>query len=374
METMESAPAAVAVPGLFVLPTISPEIPYVLEQASERSRVLARFALAGEASGVALPGGQMQSVQEVVAQQWTDFVSQRYEGLGQTLLGHPRVEVSDELLTIYIGADQHLPTFQLKPVVEPLEVAMAGLGWFVNEVLEQARCSGLFMYDMAMVAYHLDYRLSELDEFTDECFARLLLAEEGAREYEDDSPVSEDKIAALREQYVHWPSDILNSVGGHAHLLGTVSYKPKAKKQRNGRPASTRAVKRWLKTNGKHPQAPCVSAALDVHAALTKKGAPEFGFFQDEYSADMESIGAMCFLAWDDPHLLWETAAHAEENSYNAGDVVEAYARKTLPLKDGVTDQQLAGLVVQLKDYLNAWHLLERLMSHLSVHGDDDEI
>lgn len=90
METMESAPAAVAVPGLFVLPTISPEIPYVLEQASERSRVLARFALAGEASGVALPGGQMQSVQEVVAQQWTDFVSQRYEGLGQTLLGHPR--------------------------------------------------------------------------------------------------------------------------------------------------------------------------------------------------------------------------------------------------------------------------------------------
>lgn len=115
-------------------------------------------------------------------------------------------------------------------------------------------------------------------------------------------------------------------------------------------------------------------AAIAAHAALNKPSAADLNFFNNSNGADTESIGAMCFLAWDNPELLWETVVHAEEAAYSGGDAMEAFARKTIALDSGVTDQQLAGLVAETKDFLNMWHLLEELMAHLPVHGDDDEI
>ena len=374
METLELAPAPSAVQGCFALPALSAEIPFALEQATERKRVLARLALAGEAGGLALPGGMMHTLEEVVAQQWSNYTEALTPRAGEGMKGTPTFLVTDEQLQVVIGARPDILTYRLKPVVDPLEAALPGLGWFITSVLDQVQSKGLFCYDMPMVVYHLDYRLTELDEFTDQCFARVVLMEEGDYDYEPGTPVSDETMEALREQYVHWPSDILAAVDGHQHLLGTVSYRPARDKRAKGTPVSLAKVKHWLRANAQHPQASCVHAAVALKAAVSKRNAADFNFFSNANGSDVESIGAMCFVAWDDPHLLWETASHAEEQAYNCGDVMEAFARKTIPLDKGLTDQQLADLVTETKGFLNLWHLLEELMSHLPVHGDDDEI
>ena len=250
---------------------------------------------------------------------------------------------------------------------------MTGLGWFVYSALERARGAGLFVYDMTMVAYHLDYRMAELDEFTDQHYARVILAENGERSYDDESEVSQEVIDEMRENHGHWPSDVTAAVDGHINLLGTVSYQVGRSKKKNNPPARLKDVKIWAKANTNHPHVACVNAALALHQALTGKSAPDFAFYRGQ--DDLQSIGAMAFVAWNDPALLWETAGHAEEEAYNCGDVVEAFARKTLSLEQGLTDRQLADLVSETKAFLNAWHLLEQLMSHFPIAGEGyDEI
>ena len=373
METAELTRGASASPGLFALPAISQEIPVVIEEASERSRVMARFALASEAQGLQLPGGNFIRLEEVVAQQWTLHLNSIADRFGETLLGSPSLVVTDEDVTVLIGARAGIDTFRLKPVIEALEQSLPGLGWFVVDVLSTARCSGLFFYDMTMVAYHLDYRLSDLDEFTDEAYARVILSEEGTRDYDDESEVPPEQIEEMREAYQFWPSYILDAVGGHIHLLGLggIAISKKTPSKPRARITSAR-VKKWLKENAEDAGASCIRAALELSKALAAKDSPDFSFYVR--GDDVESVGAMCFIAWDDPDMVWEAVGHAEEMSYNSGDVVEAYARKTYPLSGGITDQQLAELVNDTKGFLNRWHLLEKLVSHFPTAGDDDEI
>ena len=373
METAELTRGAAASHGSFALPAISQEIPVVIEEASECSRVLARFALASEAQGLQLPGGNFTHLEEVVAHQWNLHLESIAEHFGETLLGRPSLGVTDEHLTVLINARADIDTFRLKPVIEALEHSLPGLGWFVVDVLGSARCAGLFFYDVTMVAYHLDYRLSDLDEFTDQAYARVILAEEGDREYEDETEVPVEQIEEMRQAYQFWPSKILETVGGHIHLLGlggiSISKKTACIPRKR---ISTARVSKWLKENGEDAGASCIRAALDLKKALEAKDSPDFSFYvRDD---DVQSIGAMCFIAWDDPDMVWDAAGHAEEMAYNSGDVVEAYARKTYPLCGGITDQQLAELVKDTKGYLNRWHLLEKLVSHFPSARDDDEI
>ena len=372
METAELTRGASASHGLFALPAISQEIPVVIEEASERSRVIARFALASEAQGLQLPGGNFTRLEEVVAQQWNLHLESIADHFGETLLGCPSLVVTDEDMTVLINARAGIDTFRLKPVIEALEQSLPGLGWFVADVLGSARCTGLFFYDMTMVAYHLDYRLSDLDEFSDQAYARVILAEEGDREYEDETEVPPEQIEEMRQSYQFWPSQILEAVGGHVHLLGLGGIAISKKTASIPRKRLSKArVRKWLKENAEDTGASCIRAALDLSKALEAKDSPDFSFYVR--GDDVESIGAMCFVAWDDPEMVWEAAGHAEEMAYNSGDVVEAYARKTYPLIGGITDQQLAELVKDTLGFLNRWHLFEKLVSHFPSARDDDE-
>lgn len=374
METAELTTGASASYGLFALPAISQEIPARIEEASERSRLLARFALASEAQGLALPGGNFTRLEDVVAQQWSDHLHSISDRIGETLLGSPNVIVSDEHLTVLIGARSGIETFVLKPMVEALEDVLTGLGWFVVDVLSSARCSGLFFYDMTMVAYHLDHRLCDLDEFTDQAYARAILQEEGQREWDDETEIPPEKLEEMRESYLHWPSQILDAVGGHFNLLGLGGMGINKRAARKPiKPLSVAQVNKWLKVqDAGSTLTQCVQAALALQKALAAKDAPDFTFYTGE--DDVESVGAMCFLAWDDPSLLWDAASHSEEYAYNGGDVIEAFARKTYSLTNGISDQQLAQLVKETKEFLNQWHLLEKLVSHFPIARDDDEI
>lgn len=374
METERLPWCASASCGLVVLPDISQEVPARFEQASERSRLLARFALASEAQGLALPDGNFTVLQDVVAQQWTNYLNSISDRIGETLVGSPEIVVSDEHFSVLIGARPDLETFLLKPLIEAMEDASPGLGWFVVDVLSSARCHGLFFYDMAMVPYELGYLLADLDEFTDQAYARAILYEEGERGWDDHSEVPPAKLAEMRRTYLHWPSQILEAVGGHHHLLGLGASRLDKKSGRSPvRSLSPAQVRRWLRRQeADSTLMQCVRTALALHEAVTAKDAPNFVFHTG--CDDLGPVGAMCFIAWDDPAILWEAAGHAEENAYNGGDVIEAFARKTYSLEDGISDQQLAALVKDTKGFLNQWHLLEQLVSYFPTARDDDEI
>jgi len=362
METAELRPARSNARSLLSLPAISSEVPANLERGNSRSQLLARLVLAGEAERLKLPGGEFKHVNDVLAHQWMQYADSVSPELGKLLPAHPEVVVTDDALLVTMVAQANLPTFFLKDMVESLEKVSAGLGWFVVEVMTSACGSGMAFYDLRVVTYHMESRFYDLDEFTDQCFARMLLCEEGSRDYDDEEPVSDEAVNQLREQYPFWPSQLLEAAGGHARLLGHRSTSSDMKAQPHVPQMKPAMVQKWIKANHEHPQLECVKAALALHKQLSKKDATAFVF--DSSYDELEAIGAMCFVAWEHPEMVYEAAGHAEEYAYNGNGAVEAVGRKVIPLENAATDGDLSQLVTEFKAYINAWHLFEKLMSH----------
>lgn len=347
--------------GSFLIPAIDPEVPASLARSASRGKLLARFAKAAAAEGLPLPKGDFLSIDDVVTAQWSDFLGGFPQGAFQQLVGEPSVTVNDSLLGVVIGACSSLQVFQLKPVISQLEEAAAGLGWFVHRVIETAGYHGHDMYDMARAAYMLESLHWDLPEYTDQAYARRLLEEQGTDVPEGDIP--EALIEELRSQYMFWPSDLMNEVGGHKHLLGMGGPRP--------RTMSATAARKWLAASADDPRAVVVRSALDLHKATKADSARDFLWNRD--IDDYEPMGALCFVCWDSPHMLMEAVGHHEQMAYQGGEAIEAFARNVLPLADGVSDEELRELARATANYFKRWALLARLLSHFPVWKDDDE-
>lgn len=270
------------------------------------------------------------------------------------------IEIDDDALRFVVYAQSSLNAYRLKPVVEALEAQAPGLGWFVQSVLTAASSHALQIYDMGMAASMLEVFHADLDEFTDEGYARAILLANGESPPPAGKPIHQQTVDELREQYGFWPSDLLADVGGHAHLLQ--HWQP----QLTNRPKvmSARAAARWLRDRPGHLQAETVEAALGLQRALARDR--ERAFVWDGDRDETEPLGAMCFLAWDAPQLLFEAVQHHEENQYNGGQAVEAFARRTLALAEA-DDAQLRALARRIANYLHCWSLLARLLAHFPV-------
>ena len=352
--------------GLYI-PTIDEAVPVRFCKDLQRSQTLARFAKAAECAGVPLPTGSFLNIEQVVAEQWTQFLASNYPlGIFDGLAGSPSLGVSDERLEIVINAETRLNAFQLKPVVEGLEAAATGLGWFVESVLSHASCHGHQIYDMSMAAYMVDVFHCDLDEFSDRGYARSLLLQESDEAVPKLADITQEMIDKLKEQYSFWPNELLADVGGHAHLLRQFNIpgekKPKVMSARN--------AAKWLKGNERHKLAGAVEAAIQLHKALQHDPLREFVW--NGHDDDTETMGALCFLCWDDPQLLFEAIEHFEQNQYNGGQAVEAFARRVADVAD-VTDEDLQDIAVTTVEYFNRWALLGKLLSHFPVWEEDDE-
>jgi PRTRC genetic system protein F len=361
-----AAAPAPAQGGCFSLPALGHAVPLRFAQDLQRGRALAGFANAAERVGVALPLGDFLDIEQVVAAQWNQFLVGRYpQAVFDGLAGEPVIGVDDESLQVVIHAQSRLNAYQLKPVVEALEAEASGLGWFVEAVLNRASCHGHQIYDMGMASYMLDVFHSSLEEFTDEGYARALLLENGDALGESTIPIPQATLDSLRQQYSFWPSDLLSEVGGHGHLLHNGYYASPAPSAMSWRQAG-----RWLKARPRHALAGAVDAAMRLQRALERDGGREFVWNgQDD---ETEAMGALCFLVWDAPDLLFEAVQHFEQNQYSAGAVVEAFARKTLELRDA-SDEALQALAAATMAYFERCALLGRLLSHFPIWEDGDE-
>ncbi|HEX2543449.1 MAG TPA: PRTRC system protein F [Ramlibacter sp.] len=349
--------------GCLCLPAIGARVPARLARDDIRQRQLARFARAAVRCGLPLPPGAFSDLAHVVTAQWSAYLAQRYPThTFDALAGAPVVEIDDHGLRVVIHAQSHLNAYQLQPVIAPLEAQAPGLGWFVESVLAQASAHGLQVYDMGMAGYMLEVFHGDLDDFSDAAYARAILREQG--DTVPDGPIPAGTLEELRAQYGFWPSDLLAEVGGHAHLLGAWH-----EGQPKRRVLAARAAHRWLRTHREHPGAVVVDAALRLRRAFANDR--DRAFLWQGQDDGTETLGAMCFLAWDSPELLFEAVQHWEENQYNGGMAVEAFARSgVLPAE--ASDTELQALVRSLRAYLHRWALLAQLLAHFPVWETSD--
>lgn len=360
MQTQAHAQPRPAWSGIFTIPTICPQVPRVISKAGKRGRVLARFAEAAKAVGVPLPSGQFSSIEEVVGEQWSQFIAQRFPEDTQVLGGEIDVVISDERLIVWSRPSTNLNVFQAKLVVERLEAVMPGLGWYAYKAVTWAHRDGLGLYDLEVVSYYgMPYMLDELDEFTDEAYAAYIL---NNHEWRDIDRITPEMIAKMKEEYGFWPSAILADLDGHGHLLHAAGCpKPDLPKER--------AVSAWLGKNGGHADYELVQCVHELHAQWKKRSnRPGFCLRQMEDDDSAEYLGATGFMAWNDPSTLLEMAGHYEQQLMSGDYLGEAVGVNFLDFDgDHISDKDLRDFARDFVDYLNKRHLLAKCLSYFPI-------
>lgn len=361
MSTIQAVAQDPVSSGCFFLPGIDPDVPVDLDQGLKRQEVLARFSHAAKKAGIKLPSGQFLTIEQVVKAQWQQFTESTFpSGTFRMLAGAPEIEINNEKLQITIASRSTLNAFRLKPVVEALEQSEAGLGWFVESVIRSASRYGHELYTMGHITYMMESQFCEIDEFTDEAYARAMLEQEGKEP--DAGPIPDETMARLKVDYSYWPSYLLEEAGGHSHLISwgrspVTVLKPSM-------------AKRWLAQHPRHQHAKTVDLALQIRA-LFHRAKQDFTWYG--YDDDSDTIGALAFVTWDDPELLFEAVNHHEEMQYQGGTGVEAFARCQVPLDSETIDADLRRMAKATMNYLNRWALLEKLLSKFPIwEGGDD--
>ena len=364
MTHIQAAVTQPAWPGCFLLPAFDEQVPVAIGSEHVRARILARLAKISAEEGVPLPAGaDFRSVEKVVAAQWQQHVDAAF-GDRPMVSGKPTVVVRDDCIGFRIDALSNLNVFQLKPVITALEKSCSGLGWFVLSVLDTCRSHGHEFYDMCLAAWVLDPHHGELDSFTDEAYVRFLINHEGLDLSEDD--ITPEVIEQIKPDHMFWPSDVLETVDGHAHLLG---------RGRAPKPLSARGATKWLADHARDPFAPVVQLATKLKAEFTADKDRAFVWSRSltDQDEDVQPIGAAAFLAWDDPGLLLELVQHHEEYAYNGGGGAEEYARSLVFGIDLEDDADLRKLVRDAKRYFKRWGLINQLLTHFPTWEGNDE-
>ncbi|WP_170954745.1 PRTRC system protein F [Polaromonas sp. AER18D-145] len=350
-------------PGRFVLPQIASDIPVRLGKESVKHQVLAKFALAAEAIGIPLPGGNFVSIEEVVNQQWGNYYKATMGPESNDFLaGNLEIVVTNKRLEARIASSPNLVMVQAKPVITALESKMAGLGWYVLDVLGRAAGHAMNVYDCRLLGYQSQAYLFEAE--SDEEFAKNLYAEEHGNHPEDaDIP---KLIEAYRDDYAYLPSDVLRQVDGHKHLLGWADSSGPGNRRAF---VSKRAEAAFAGIAFEPELAKCVQAAIALDKLFKKDKAHAFSWSGEDVDPEdgedfadyPEQVGAVCIVAWEETDILLEMIEHSERGAYENGTAYEYQGRAWVPLD--ASSKEIKNLARDLRDYLGRWNAMAMLVS-----------
>ena len=342
--------------GTFVLPQISSEVPLVIGGEFMAHQSLAKFSLAAEKIGMALPGGPFSELEKIVQEQLQSWLDKQIgTNARDTLRGQLALLADSDGIEFFMKAVSDLELLKLKPIIVALEAQVEGLGWYVVDVIELSHGRGIGLYSPASMSHHSYHYFSGAE--SDEEFVMEMRAQEG----EDDDP-SPDEMAELIEQakndYGYLPSGMLDSVDGHAHLLGWATPEGKPKRKR----LKTKQVVSLLKkTDLPDALRQCVADAIALERVYkTCKGAFIWDNSNDEVETDQ--IGAACFIAWDNADMLFELVQHYEEDTYNSGTAIECLCR--LKVSAGATSEEFEKFARLMRTYFHQWNALGNLLVH----------
>lgn len=350
--------------GTFVLPKISSEVPLVIGGEFIVNQSLAKFSLAAEKMGMELPGGDFPKLEKIVQAQLQGWLDKQIGANARdTLRGQPLIITTPDEIEFFMRATSDLELLTLKPVIDALEAKVPGLGWYVVDVIEQSHGRGIGLYSPASMSHHSYYYFSGAE--SDEEFVKEMCAQNG-----EDEPTPEELPGLLEEaknQYGYLPSGMLESVDGHAHLLGWATPKGEPKRKHLKRKQVTALLK---SVDMPESLLKCVTDAIALESAYKKyKGA--FSWDNSNDRDELDPIGAACFIAWDDADLLLELIQHFEEGTYNSGTAVECLCR--LKVATGATPGEFEHMARLMRAYFDQWNALGNLLVHFrDKQGDKD--
>ena len=340
--------------GTFVLPQVSSEVPLIIGGEFIAHQSLAMFSLAAEKVGMALPGGPVTKLEAIVKDQlqgWLDM--QIGTKARETLRGQPALLADSDGIEFFMKASSDLELLRLKPIIDALEANVAGLGWYVVDVIEKSHGRGIGLYSPASMSHHSDYYFS--GAVSDEEFVKEMRAQEGE---DDPSPEEMDVlIEQARNNFGYLPSSMLDSVDGHAHLLGWSSPDgiPKRKLLK-----SKQVTSLLKKTDLPEPLRQCVLDAV----ALDRIYRTSKGEYSWDHSNDEDPIGAACFIAWNSADMLFELVQHYEKDAFNSGTAIECLCR--LKVAAGATPEEFEKFARLLRTYFHQWNALGNLLWHFA--------
>lgn len=288
--------------GLWCLPDISPDVPPSLTSAKEDQQRLAQFSLQLHKQGVRLLDQEFTTLNAAIAPQILNISQLKNLDPQMQLPLRPCLVIEQEEDVRYITlrgcAEANLSVFTLKATVERLNQVQAGLGWYVTNAVQMAHAGSLRLYDPSYFGCYAEM-LYFYGADSDEEFAAMAL--------EGEDPTPED-IAKFLEQTPLTMSRVVESFGGHEHLLGW------GKSGKSPKPAQASQIQ-W---ESLAPQDAKLLKAAQQFIRQTKKVSRLTAPFKGrDTGAD---IGALAIVVWDDPYIGIEIMDASERASYECGE------------------------------------------------------
>lgn len=289
--------------------------------------------------------------------QWQRLIEE--EGGKENELGLDiSIAVDDQRVQVTVEPQSNLETFRLKPVIEALNTAKPGLGWYVYQATAAIGANGFpiyhvsYMGDIAAMAWHGGSQ-------TDKDLIAEIRAMEGLEDPSDEE---------VREHHPYpFPSDVDAEVGQHRWML----RRPGATKE--PRPASQSAAERFAKGRKSDPELKAVvQAAVDfmVYAEATRGVLTDEGSVDEDdrdevercyYHYEPSKIGGSCFVVWDEARMFHEAVYHYEEMELNAGEATLTHFTFKARFDDA---EEVRRIVTQLRTLVRYHTLASKLLNH----------
>jgi PRTRC genetic system protein F len=346
--------------GAWCLPGIHPDIPVVIDTGDlAADAIIARLALEAHAAGVCIPEGEFTTPEDTLKKQWTNYVNSAV-GEHSSLYMHMQVHAATDNITVGFEPPGNIEIFRMKPLVEELNAACRGLGWWVVDVAFSACQDRYQIYTPVVVADYLEMNVPG-NSFADSDVVANFNEWEG-------TDLTQAQIQESNEFF--WPSDLIKSVGDHAWMLKRTLYDPKTGRfnpiGKKPYVASLSKARAFAKNSTDPRLKQAVADFILLHEELARKDSlmrevePSSNFYASE-DYDPECIGAAAGLVWDSPELSLEIIEHHEQDLQNSGEYTETHFVFSASPND---PSSICRLVNSIKDFALRHGAISKAYSH----------
>lgn len=258
-----------------------------------------------------LPGGKFTTTHKTIQTQFGKYV-EAVCGKASPLALHLSITVKGGNIIATVSSSSDGELLRMKPLIEALNSAREGLGWWAYETASSAKQD----------RYQI-YRPQDLYDFLEgtNCFTKF--SDQGVideyNEMNGESLTTREEVEA--EYQFFWPSDLINSVDGHTWLLDAHEYDEDSRKSVpvgiKPRIASLADAEQFVGDSTspselKDAVADLIALHHELHRTDTrlKNATPADCNECDDY--EPEIYGAACILVWDEAGFALELIQHNE--------------------------------------------------------------
>lgn len=327
-------------------------------------QILANLALEAHAHGVALPGGKFTTTKNTLQAQWKTYIAAAC-GPQLPVSMDLAFSVSPAAIKVQLSPGMNIAVLRMKPIVEGLNKALKGLGWWVFEAASAATQDRYPIYRVQDAADFLEYSCFAGADFSDESFIE---------EYNQSCGEDLTREQMDEEGNFFWPSDLIKAVDGHTWLLGRVERDPHTHNLTTlgKKPyiATIDEVHKFLK--GRAPKELKIIVAdflallhdLTRPDSLMKDAAAPIHDDDADYEYSSECIGASCALVWDNEDMPLNLLRHHEVEMQEHGEYEEIHIEFKA---DPANQVSVSRLVQSIKDFVTRHAAIGKAFSHFEV-------